>query len=310
MKKEAKSMGWLQYCAIVALAAAIGACAPGGGPGPDSGKGSGDLTAISGRWCTGVQTGMTLGGTWVAEAAVFATIEYPFFEADTCVEPGESYWQITSGSWRGIILDCNGEYLIVSVQQVLYDNDGTLVWVTRDEYNNNVPESAMPELVAMKYTLSGSSLTVCSDQNQDRVYDDDPQVFETGASIDWSLDLEIVLAKQPATLTVTGTANLVGNPGPVPTDTLNLGVSVDPYDPDHTASYPVNASTSSVNFTIPGVKPGIYFVGASIDLAPIGTYGNSGDWLGSYDGNNPLNAPLTPVFSGLSTFDFDVEQIP
>ena len=296
--------------AILALAVVLAGCAaPGGAGADDNGKSGTELTEVYGRWCTGIKSDVTIDeGTF--DCALFVVLEYPFYEGYMCArinEDGEWYWRTVSGN-RGLIVEADTQYVVVAIQQVLHNGEGDMEWVP-PEYNGE------PEHIAFKFALDGSSLTVLMDQDQDREYEED-QFFDHEAVIDWSRDVKTVLAKEPATLTVTGTITL--DPtyyyyNGVDPDTLDVALLSEQGDfdygleVDHSASYPVlHDVTSQVVYSISNVRPGVYFVGASIRWDTEPEYDPEANWVGSYGWNlNPFDdPPLAPIFSGQTTLNF------
>lgn len=192
---------------------------------------------------------------------------------------------VLAGGNKGTIVTVDEEHLTVSLQQE-FDND-TGKWVPASGY------------MVAKYSVDGDTFIMIPDLNEDSIYDG-TTLFDDDATIDMGYDFRIITVREPDGVTVTGTITFSSEVYTGPNgETLGIGMDEsDLFTADYYTSYTMTTGDESKAYSIPNVSPGLYYIGASIDLGTLGNYESWEDWLGSYgDVSFEDDPPNAPVFS-------------
>jgi hypothetical protein len=285
MKKYAL---WISACAVlvtagIVLAALCMGCDAAGGGGEDY------LESIKGAWSSGIKTNVTMGGP-ARDTALLTILRNPSFESYFIVD--NDGMMVVAGGNKGTIVTVDEEYLTVNLQQE-FDND-TGTWKPASGYS------------VAKYSVEGDTFIMIPDINEDSIYDG-TTLFDDDATIDMDYDFRIITTREPEGVTVTGTITFESGSYFGPSGkTLGIGMDEsDIFTADYSTFYTVNNGDTFKDYSIPNVGPGIYYIGASIDLGTPGNYVEWEDWLGSYgDVNFETDPPNAPVFSD-NPYDFD-----
>jgi len=187
-------------------------------------------------------------------------------------------------------------------------DEDSITFLVQQEYDRDNDEwDPLGQYSVLRYSLDADTMSMILDMNEDSVFDG-THVVEDDAVIPENTDVKLYAVKEPEEgLTVTGTITF--DPAYHDGDGSALGVGLwrsDPTDPEHSRMYTVDNGTATKDYSFSGVTAGIYSIGASVDLGTQGNYHESEDWLGSY--KQSVDPPNAPVFSGHTTFDFDVNE--
>lgn len=192
---------------------------------------------------------------------------------------------------------------------VEHDEDtGMLSFVGEEEYHLQPSDWSTTETGSYPYTvvITDNSIEMTSDS------DGDGEccavcAFDDGETVDWSTDIFMALARQPETLTLTGTVSF--SPPPTEGGTAQVGVAkTDVFDPSITSTVPFEAETASFEYSI-AVPPGNYLVGGVVDYGDDGAI-SDGDYYGWYNWDYipPDTGEIClPVYEGNTSADFEVE---
>jgi hypothetical protein len=153
-------------------------------------------------------------------------------------------------------------------------------------------------------TITGNLLRLVGDGDLDGECDVDC-AFDDGETVDWSTDVLMNLSKQPATLTLTGTVTM--QPATSSGGQVGVAVTKDSFtNAAYTWDGAVTSGTTSFTYSISGVVPGNYVIGAGFDADGNGEYTDIGDYLGSI-GREPGGIAF-PLYEGHTVADFVLEE--
>ncbi len=287
-------LGLLALFAI-ALLLCVTACEEAGSDSDDSDP---LLESLDGSWSTGTKN-LTLadlsGGPYDTSCTlVYDAATNTFESAISYYDTVDQYWTLYSGT-RGTVAHNK--------------STGTIRFVPESEFNIGDTEWSVPDRTAVAYaaTMDGDVFQIVSDGDGDGDCDAACS-FTDDQTVDWGTDVLMSFNREPATLTVTGTVTFDPS-GPSTSGTVNLAIGKEDLNQAELGTtVEVAAGQGSFTYSVAGVAPGNYMIGAGYDANGNGDYDEPGDYAGSYGEIDPSLGEINfPVFQGSTVVDFTIQ---